>query len=254
MTNLSMTTMLRSFALAIFGCALSVGSAFAADESAGIVSANTSITNQGSLQRGAQLFVNYCSGCHSLRFMRYSRMAEDLGLSEQQVMDNLNFTGAKYGDKMHATMTAADGTKWFGAPPPDLSLEVRAKGADWVYSYLRSFYVDPSRPVGWNNVVFPNASMPNVLWELQGIQTAAFKPAAEEGADPEFDAFSLQQPGQLSPGQFDEAARDITAFLQYVSEPAALQRHAIGIWVLLYLILFTILAWFLKHEYWKDVH
>ena len=170
MTNLSMNTMLRSFALVIVGCALSVGSALAAGTSGAIVSANTSITNQGSLQRGAQLFVNYCSGCHSLRFMRYSRMADDLGLSEQQVMDNLNFTGAKSGDMMHATMTAADGTKWFGAAPPDLSLEVRAKGADWVYSYLRSFYIDPSRPLGWNNVVFPNASMPNVLWELQGIQ------------------------------------------------------------------------------------
>lgn len=254
MTNLSMNTMLRSFALVIFGCALSIGSAFASESNGAIVSANTSITNQGALQRGAQLFVNYCSGCHSLRFMRYSRMADDLGLSEQQVMDNLNFTGAKYGDKMHSTMTTADGTKWFGAAPPDLSLEVRAKGADWVYSYLRSFYIDPSRPLGWNNVVFPNASMPNVLWELQGIQNAVFKPSEEAGADPEFNGFTLQQPGQMSTTQFDDAARDITVFLEYVSEPAALQRHAIGVWVLLYLILFTLLAWLLKNEYWKDVH
>lgn len=244
---------MNKFRLLVLGACL-IGGPALASESAGLAPAHTNIGDTASLQNGAKLFFNYCSGCHSLRFMRYSRIAEDLGLSERQVMDNLVLGEAKFADTVHAAMAPADAERWFGKAPPDLSLEVRAKGADWVYNYLKSFYLDPSRPLGWNNTVFPNASMPNALWELQGVQTANFKPAAEAGGDPVFEGFDLHQPGRLSATEFDAAARDITTFLQYAAEPAALQREAIGVWVLLFLSLLTFLAWLLKQEYWKDVH
>jgi ubiquinol-cytochrome c reductase cytochrome c1 subunit len=150
-------------------------------------------------------------------------------------------------------MNPADGKQWFGAAPPDLSLMARAKGVDYIYNYLKSFYLDPSRPLGWNNTVFPNASMPNPLWELQGLQTASFAPA--HGDEPaHFEKFELHQAGSMSSEEFNQVARDITNFLEYAAEPAALKRTSIGIWVLLFLTLFTLLAYFLKQEYWKDVH
>lgn len=211
--------------------------------------AGNNISDQASLQRGAKLFFNYCVGCHSIKFMRYSRIGEDLGLTEQEVMQNLNFTGVNYGETIESHMPPADAAKWFGKAPPDLSLEVRAKTADWVYAYLNSFYLDPSRPVGWNNTVFPNASMPNPLWELQGVQTAVKKDGSEE-----VEKLELSKPGKMTPAQFQQATRDLTNFLEYVSEPAALQRKHYGIWVLLFLAGFTFLAYMLKKEYWKDVH
>jgi ubiquinol-cytochrome c reductase cytochrome c1 subunit len=146
-------------------------------------------------------------------------------------------------------MPEASAQQWFGKAPPDLSLEVRAKTADWVFAYLNSFYLDPSRPVGWNNTVFPNASMPFPLWELQGVQTAVKKPGSEE-----IEKLELARPGKLTPEQYRQAARDLTSFLEYVSEPAALQRGKYGIWVLLFIAAFTLLAYMLKKEYWKDVH
>jgi ubiquinol-cytochrome c reductase cytochrome c1 subunit len=212
-------------------------------------SANVNLRDQASLQRGARLFFNYCVGCHSLKYQRYSRIAEDLGLTEKEVMENLNFTGAKFGEPVVSHMPEDLAKQWFGKAPPDLSLEVRAKTADWVYGYLNSFYVDPSRPVGWNNTVFPNASMPFPLWELQGVQTAVKKHGSED-----VEKLELSQPGRMTPAQYQQAARDLTNFLAYVSEPAALQRHAYGIWVILFLALFTLLAYALKKEYWKDVH
>ncbi|HET6432125.1 cytochrome c1 [Dyella sp.] len=221
----------------------------AASEEGGLPSSGASINDQASLQRGAKLFFNYCAGCHSLKYMRYSRMAEDLGLSEQEVMQNLNFTGAKFGETIESHMPAEEAAKWFGKAPPDLSLEVRAKTADWVYAYLNAFYVDPSRPVGWNNTVFPNAAMPNPLWELQGVQTAVRK-EGEEGVE----KLELSKPGKMTPAQYQQATRDLTSFLEYVSEPAAIQRKHYGIWVLLFLAGFTFLAYLLKKEYWKDVH
>jgi ubiquinol-cytochrome c reductase cytochrome c1 subunit len=220
-----------------------------AEEGGNLPSAGTNLRDQASLQRGARLFFNYCVGCHSLKFQRYSRIADDLGLSEQDVMQNLNFTGAKFGDTVVSHMPEDAAMKWFGKAPPDLSLEVRARTADWVYGYLNSFYLDPSRPVGWNNVVFPNASMPFPLWELQGVQTAVTKPGSEE-----IEKLELSKPGKLTPEQYHEAARDLTNFLEYVSEPAAMQRQKYGIWVLLFLAGFTLLAYMLKKEYWKDVH
>ncbi|GAB3033999.1 MULTISPECIES: cytochrome c1 [Oleiagrimonas] len=227
-------------------------SAQAAEGGAELMSAHVNLKDKASLQRGARLYFNYCSGCHSLHFMRYSRMAKDLGLTEKEVMNNLNFTGAKFRGHAIAAMHEADAAKWFGKAPPDLSLKVAEKGSDYVYSYLNSFYLDPERPVGWNNVVFPNASMPNPLWELQGLQVAE-KGKAEDGSEV-VEHLKLEQPGRMSPEQFHEATRDLTAFLTYVSEPAALKRESMGIWVLLYLAAFTFLAYLLKHEYWKDVH
>ncbi|MER3546917.1 MAG: cytochrome c1 [Rhodanobacteraceae bacterium] len=236
-----------------FALALLAGISVAHAEESGYPNANTSIADQASLQRGAKLFFNYCVGCHSLKYLRYSRIADDLGLTEQQVMDELNFTGAKFGDPVISAMRPEDAEKWFGKAPPDLSLEVRAKGADWVSAYLHSFYIDPSRPVGWNNTVFPNASMPFPLWELQGIQTAVMKPA-KPGEDAEVEKLVLSKPGRMNPEQYAQAIRDLTSFLQYASEPAALKRTAMGAWVLIYLALFTFAAFLLKKEYWKDVH
>lgn len=224
-----------------------------ASEAAEMKPANASLSDSASLQNGAKLYFNYCSGCHSLNLMRYSRIAEDLGLSEEQVTKNLNFTGVNFGERIPASMHAEDGKAWFGAAPPDLSLMARAKGVDYIFNYLQSFYIDPSRPLGWNNTVFPNASMPNALWELQGIQTATFKPA--EGEKPAaFEKFELHQAGSMNSEEFEQVARDISNFLQYAAEPAALQRTSMGIWVILFLSVFTLLAYFLKEEYWKDVH
>jgi ubiquinol-cytochrome c reductase cytochrome c1 subunit len=233
--------------------ALSFALPAAASEEGGLEPSNANLADTGSLQNGAKLFMNYCSGCHSLKLMRYSRIAEDLDLSEDQVMNNLNFTGVNFGERIPPSMNSTDGKAWFGAAPPDLSLMARAKGVDYVFNYLKSFYLDASRPVGWNNTVFPNASMPNPLWELQGVQTARFKPA--EGSEPaQFEGFEMDQAGTLKPEEFDQVARDIANFLQYAAEPAAMQRKSIGIWVLLFLTAFTLLAYLLKQEYWKDVH
>ncbi len=231
------------------GLGLLVGSMSVQAEGPELASSGASVRDQASLQRGARLFFDYCVGCHSLKYVRYSRIAEDLGLSEQDVMQNLNFTGARFDDPIVSHMPAASATKWFGKDPPDLSLEVSAKGPDWVYAYLNSFYLDPSSPIGWNNTVLPNAVMPFPLAELQGQQTAVMKPGSDE-----VEKLTLSHPGKLTPAQYQQATRDLTSFLQYVSEPAALQREHYGIWVLLFLVMITLLAYVLKKEYWKDVH
>jgi len=209
--------------LLAFGLAAG-GTAAMANEGGALPPAGTNVHDQASLQRGAQLYFNYCVGCHSLKYLRYERIAGDLGLSEDEVMQNLNFTGAKFGEPVISHMPEAGAAKWFGKAPPDLSLEVRAKGADWVNAYLNSFYLDPSRPVGWNNTVFPNVSMPFPLWELQGLQVAE-KAAAKPGEDAAIEKLVLSQPGKLTPAQYQQAARDLTTFLEYAAEPAALQRH-----------------------------
>ncbi len=238
---------------ALVALALVAAPSAMASEAGALAPSNANIADMGSLQHGAKLYFNYCSGCHSLNLMRYSRIADDLKLSEAQVMENLNFTGANFGESVPSSLDAADGETWFGKAPPDLSLMARAKGVDYIYNYLMSFYLDPSRPMGWNNTIFPNASMPNPFWELQGIQTATFKPA-EGAGNVEFEKFEMHQAGKLSPEEFKEVARDVANFLQYAAEPAAMQRKSLGIWVLLFLGLFTLLAYFLKQEYWKDVH
>ena len=216
--------------------------------------AGNDLSDRASLQRGAKLYMNYCSSCHSLKFLRYSRMAEDLGLTEEEVMGNLNFTGAKFGEHIQVTMRDADGTEWFGKMPPDLSLISRVRGSDWIYTYLKSFYLDESRPLGWNNTLFPNASMPNPLWELQGLQHAEFgEPDAATG-ERQPERLVVTNPGRLQGQEFDQVVRDITNFLEYAGEPAALKRQALGVWVILFLALLTFLLYLLKKEYWKDVH
>ena len=215
--------------------------------------AGNDLSDKASLQRGATAYMNHCSGCHSLKFLRYQRMAEDLGLTEEEVMGNLNFTGAKYGEHIQVTMRNADGTAWFGNAPPDLSLISRVRGSNWIYTYLKSFYLDDTRPLGWNNQLFPNVSMPNPLWELQGLQHAEFG-AADATGERHVERLVVTSAGVASAADFDQVVRDITNFLEYAGEPAALKRQAIGVWVILFLVLLTFLAYLLKQEYWTDVH
>ena len=248
--------MTKTFAsrLAVFASGLLISfSAFAAGGGATLQAGNV-LSDRASLQRGAQLYMNYCAGCHSLKYMRYSRMAEDLGLTEDEVMKNLNFTGAKFGEQVQVSMPAAGGEKWFGKMPPDLSVISRVRGSDWIYTYLKSFYLDESRPLGWNNKLFPNASMPNPLWELQGLQHAEFGPVDPATGERHVEGLKVAQAGRQSAQEFDQTARDITNFLEYVGEPAALKRQSVGVWVILFLAALTFLAYLLKQEYWKDVH
>jgi ubiquinol-cytochrome c reductase cytochrome c1 subunit len=244
--------MTKRLSLFAFVLAAALPLAAFASEGPETLEAGTHLNDQASLQRGAVLFMNYCSGCHSLKYMRYSRLGEDLGLTEDEVAKNFIFTGAKPGEHINVAMNPADAAAWLGKAPPDLSLEGRARGPDWIYTYLKSFYVDEGRPLGWNNTLFPGASMPNVLWQLQGLQ----HPVMGKGADgrPSVEKLVLAEKGSLDPEQYDQAARDISAFLQYVAEPAALQRESWGLWVVLFLLVFSFLAYLLKHEYWRDVH
>ncbi len=240
--------------LLLFIVVLAPAFAACAQEGAATLRAGNDIGDRASLQRGAKLFMNYCSGCHSLKYLRYSRMAEDLGLSEDEVMANLNFTGAKIGEQINVAMPPAGAAKWFGKMPPDLTLEARVKGSDWIYTYLKSFYADETRPVGWNNKLFPNASMPNPLWELQGVQHAEYGAPDPVTGDKPVTGLTLAAPGKLKPVEFDQNVRDITNFLEYAGEPAALKRTSMGVWVILFLAVLTFLAYLLKQEYWKDVH
>ncbi|MCG2633573.1 MAG: cytochrome c1 [Gammaproteobacteria bacterium] len=205
-------------------------------------SVDLDLHNKASLQRGAGVFVNYCLSCHSAKFVRYQRIAQDLGLTEEQVVSNLIFSDAKIGDTMTVAAPSEQMETWFGVTPPDLSLAARARGADWIYSYLKGFYADPSRPFGVNNTQLQNAAMPHVLWRLQGVQ---------ELVDGHLE---LSEPGLLSEHEYDELARDLTAFLVYISEPAALVRFSLGVKVVAFLLLLLLVTYLLKREYWKDVH
>ncbi len=218
--------------------------------------ANIDLGDQASLQRGAKYFVNYCLSCHSAKYQRYNRMAKDLGLTEDEVINSLMFTTDKIGDTMNISMTTAQGKAWFGNPPPDLSVLIRARGVDYIYTYLRSFYLDEKRPFGVNNTVFPDVAMPHVLWELQGTQKAVYKleKDAKGNEHEKFEGFEPVTPGTLSAEEYDQVARDLTAFLSYVGEPIQMQRKAMGKWVLLFIAVFFVLAYLLKKEYWKDIH
>lgn len=218
-----------------------------------------------SLQRGAQVYVNYCMGCHSAAYMRYDRL-QDFGLTPQQIRDNLIFTGAKVGDLMTIAMPVKESKEWFGAPPPDLTLIARSRssgagsGADWLYSYLRGFYRDSSRPTGWNNTVYPNVAMPHVLWQLQGEQALRTEvvsiPRGTKGEveKHEVQKLVLENPGTMSPAEYDRMVGDLVNFLAYVAEPSRQSRVELGIYVLMFLGLLFVLAYLLKKEYWKDVH
>jgi ubiquinol-cytochrome c reductase cytochrome c1 subunit len=246
----------KSFARTLAGIAAGLLVSMSAFASSGgnLMQAGTDLGDRASLQRGAALYMNYCSGCHSLKYLRYSRMAEDLGLTEEEVMQNLNFTGAKYGEQILVSLNETDANKWFGKMPPDLSLIARVRGSDWIYTYLKSFYLDESRPLGWNNKLFPNASMPNPLWQMQGLQHAEYGEPDKATGDRPVHALKVTTPGTQTPEQFDQSVRDITTFLEYAGEPAALKREKLGVWVVLFLAAFTFLAYLLKSEYWKDVH
>jgi len=195
-----------------------------------------------SLQSGARTFVNYCMNCHGAQYMRYNRLTE-IGLTEAQIRDNFIFTGDKVGDTMKVAMTAKDGKAWFGVPPPDLSVIGRSRGADWLYTYLRSFYRDSKTVTGWNNATFPRVAMPHVLWTLQGERS--YEPAKGE--------WKQLTEGSLSPVQYDALTRDLVNFLVYVGEPVAGKRKSIGIIVLFVLGVLFIFAHALKKEYWKDL-
>lgn len=221
--------------------------------------------DEASLQNGMKLFVNYCMGCHSLEHQRFARAAEDLGMPQDLVEENLIFAEELgFNDQMHIAMNSADGENWFGAAPPDLTLEARLRGTDWIYSYLLSFYKDPSRPTGVNNAVFPLVAMPNVLEPLQGVQekVCAATDRHVEGAelDPltgkyqSCETLQVTTPGAMEPKEFEEAVYDITNFLTYVGEPSKLQAQALGPKVLIFILIFGIIAYLLKREYWRDIH
>ena len=226
-----------------------------ASEGGALQQSGVDLNDQASLQRGAKYYMSYCSGCHSLKYMRYSRIGEDLGLTEDEVKQNLMFKdGVQIGENVITGMSADLGKQLFGKAPPDLSVISRVRGSDWIYTYLKSFYLDESRPLGWNNKLFPNASMPNPLWELQGLQHAEFGPVDPATGERHVEGLKVAQAGRQSAQEFDQTARDITNFLEYVGEPAALKRQSVGVWVILFLAALTFLAYLLKQEYWKDVH
>jgi ubiquinol-cytochrome c reductase cytochrome c1 subunit len=254
-------TALLASALALSGLLLSGQANAAGDVCKPFGPAQTNVTDIPTLQRGARLYFNYCASCHSLEYVRYSGLAKDLQLSEEDVLANFAFTGAKAGDYAKTNMPAGGrgntpgGQEWFGQVPPDLTLVARSRGVDWIYNYLKAFYPDPSRPIGWNNLTFPNASMPNPLWELQGIQSLhAAHASTDAAAHCGPDAFKLDTPGTRTALEYDADIADLTSFLEYVGEPAVLKRETFGVWALLYLGLLTFLFWLLKNEYWKDVH
>lgn len=216
------------------------------------------IDDQQSLQRGVRYFMNFCSGCHGMDFQRYNRTFKDLNIDPEVGAKSLIFTGAGVVEQMHTAMQRDEAAKWLGTAPPDLSLTARAKTGQYVYNYLLGFYVDDSRPLGFNNSVFPGASMPNPLWQFQGLQ----KPVYEEhetcidgqcSKSQAIAGFELIQEGSMTPKEYQQMSYDIANFLVYVSDPSALNRAALGPWVLLFTLLLTIIFYFLKREYWRDI-
>ncbi len=229
--------------------------ALAAETGVALDRAGTDIHNQASLQRGARNFVNYCMGCHSAEYMRWNRMAADLGISEEVLERELMFAGGSPHDAMKTAMPAGLGETWFGKAPPDLSLIARARGTDYLYTFLRGYYADPGRPIGVNNTVLANTAMPHVLANLQGVRQPRYELRSLEGGGTEqvLVGFEPGTPGELSEAEYDEFVRDTVNFLDYVGEPVKAKRERMGVWVVLFLLVFWVLAWLLKREYWKDV-
>ena len=215
--------------------------------------------NTASLQRGARNFMNFCSGCHSAQYVRYSTIGKYLELSDKQLVDNLMFNAQKTFETINTAMPSADAERWFGSAPPDLSLMARSKGADYIYSFLKGFYVEPGSPTGVNNTVLVGTSMPHVLWELQGFQKAAFsehKETDEDGNETtkqHFEGFEPLTKGSLSSDEYDAFVRDTVNFLAHIAEPMRSDRRKLGVWVLIFLTVFLIIAIALKKEIWKDV-
>lgn len=262
MSALNMSTLRKAQTIVIAVASIWAGTAVAAGGGAALETPNIDTGNQKSLQRGAQVFVNHCMGCHTADYHRYSRMAEDLGLSEEETLENFVFTTDKSGEQtkvgslMASAMPTDYGRQAFGVVPPNLALTARSRGADWIYTYMKTFYLDEERGgVGVNNVVYPGAAMPHVLWEYQGWQKPVYETQKnEEGQDVQV-LLGLEQvtEGTMSPKEYDAMITDLTAFLAYLSDPIKQQRQRIGIWVMLFLFGMAILTWFLKQEYWKDI-
>ena len=212
------------------------------------------------LQNGAKLFVNYCLNCHSAAYMRYNRLM-DIGITEQQIKDNLLFATEKVGETMKAAMDPKQAKEWFGANPPDLTLVARSRsaqgqgtGADYLYTYLRSYYPDSTKATGWNNLAFPSVAMPHALWELQGQREPLFDTNKEHGHEVKvFKGWKQVSPGSMTPLQYDQAVGDLVNYMQWMAEPAQGTRVRVGVWVLIFLCIFTVFAWRLNAAYWKDV-
>ena len=212
-----------------------------------------------SLQNGAKLFVNYCLGCHSAAFMRYNRL-QDIGISEQQIKDNLLFTTDRVGDVMKANIDPRQAKEWFGANPPDLTLVARSRaghggtGADYLYTYLRTYYRDDTKATGWNNLAFPSVGMPHALWELQGDRRPVYTKVEQHGHEVDvFKGWEQVRPGTMTPLQYDQAVGDLVNYLQWMAEPAQNTRVRVGVWVLLFLLVALVFVWRLNAAYWKDV-
>jgi ubiquinol-cytochrome c reductase cytochrome c1 subunit len=212
--------------------------------------ADIDVTDSDSLLRGAKHYVDYCLGCHALKHMRYKRMATDFAVEEDKILTTIATPSASIYDSMLSAMDGKDAAKWFGTPPPDLSLIARSRGADWLYSYLQGFYADDSH-IGTNNLVFKDVGMPNVLWKLQGIQQPVYKTI--DGREV-IDKLVIETAGTLSPKEFNHFTNDLVNFLVYVGEPSQVERQRLGKYVLFFLLMFTIIAYLLKREYWKDIH
>lgn len=224
-------------------CTLVPMLAFAAGPSIPLDSANNDLTDKESLKNGFKTYINYCLGCHQLQYQRYNRTFKDLGIEDADGIENYMYTGEKVGDHITNTMPTKEAAKWFGTAPPDLTLEARLRSPDWIYTYLRSFYMDDKRPFGVNNKVFKDVGMPHVLQDLQGVSSID-----EQGN------ISPALGGSLTTEEYDVVVRDLTNFLEYVGEPSKLERKSTGVKVLMFLFIFFIVAYLLKKEYWKDIH
>lgn len=233
----------------------------AAGAGIGLQSPGNDVADVASLQRGVANFANYCLGCHTAQYIRYSKLQEDLRLTGAQVQENLMFAANSVDETMTIAMPRDDAGRWFGQPPPDLTLVARSRGTAWLYTFLRTFYVDDRAPTGMNNLVLPNASMPHVLWELQGLQQATFSTTTDSngqevghfGEPAYFEGFEPLTVGELTPEQYDQFVRDLVNFLDWAGTPEQLQRRTLGIWVMIFLFVFLIFAYLLKVEIWKDV-
>ena len=213
------------------------------------------LTDKASLQTGAQLFMNYCLGCHQTQYQRYQRTFDDLDIPIELGQENLQFTGEKPGEHIKNAMPTESGAKWFGAPPPDLTLIARVRGADWIYTYLRSFYADESTTYGVNNLVFPDVSMPHALEELQGVPSKTFEKMLIDGEMVDrYVGIKADGSGELSAAEYDTAVLDLVNYLVYIGEPSRLQSEEIGRWVMIFLLVLLVLVYLLKSDYWREVH
>jgi ubiquinol-cytochrome c reductase cytochrome c1 subunit len=247
---------LKRFASALtLGACLIASQGMAAGGGGHLEPSGIDLDNVASLQRGARNFMNYCSGCHSAQYVRYSTIGKQLGLSEEQVIDNLMFNAEKTFETIRSAMPAEEAARWFGKAPPDLSLMARARGADYVFNFLKGFYVSEESPTGSNNVVLAGTSMPNVLWELQGYQAAKFSHHENEDGSvtTTFEGFEPLSAGKMDAEEFEAFVRDTTNFLAFIAEPVRQDRRKLGLWVMMFLVFFLILAIQLKKEIWKDV-